>query len=769
MMKVILAKHSGLCKGVERAIRLAFEASKRPTYLLGNLAHNERVIEDLRKSGCVVIGEKDLPDLEEGSLVIRAHGVSPALYEKLCATGLDVIDATCPNVKKIHDLVKEYSDKGYSIIIVGDPRHPEVIGTMGYCDDVCVIDSVETAEKTHFDPEKRYALVCQTTFSEKISDNIIIYIKNNIKSLVIEKTICYTTKERQREAESLSRICDAVLVVGSKSSSNTTKLFDICRENCDRVYLIESAEEIRAIDFSKIQKIAVTAGASTLRELIMEVLLGMSSENDVTLHNEENETAETTSATAAATEPTTAQPEAAAQPEAKPAKIMTMDDVMASTRFEIREGMRVKVTVIRSDETGVYVSGLGKKDGFIAADRVTDGEYKPEDYPVGMTFQAIVVPNTNNAMKDYIALDKRKYDEIEEIDRALLDGVFELKIDKAVAKGGLLGKKGSYTVFIPASHIELHRVEDADLPSYVGKKLMVKKLPDKKGEEGESTRRHRIVASHKEVLIAEKRAARERAEKEWQEKRAREEAEKRAIFEANRDRFEVNNVVPGVVKRFAEFGAFVNVYGFDCLAPKGELSWTKDKAPNEVLELGKEYEFVIIKVDAENYKVSLSYKLLQKRPYEIAQEKYPVGTIVKGKVQTIVNFGAFISIEPGVDGLVHVSNICDRKISSPAEVLKVGDEVEAKVISFVDNRMALSIKDVHAPAEGEAQEGTPAPERKRTSGRPVGERKGKKPQTDEVSREEQDIVANYGATETVSNNVFGDLLKDYLDDENSDK
>ena len=757
-MIVILAKHSGLCKGVERAIHLAFAAKNRPTYLLGELAHNERVIDELTKAGCVVIGEEDLMNVHEGSLVIRAHGVSPCLFDKICSTGADVIDATCPNVKKIHDLVKRYSEQSYSIIIVGDPTHPEVIGTMGYCQEVCVIDSVETAEKTVFDPQKHYALVCQTTFSEKISDNIINYIKNKIKSLVIEKTICYTTKERQREVESLSRICDAVFVVGSKSSSNTTKLFDICKENCGRVYLIESVEDIREIDFSEIQKIAVTAGASTPRELIMEVIVGMSSENDVTLLNQENETAETTSATPAATEPT-----AQTEP-AKTAKIMTMEDVMSSTRFEIREGMRVKVTVIRSDETGVYVSGLGKKDGFIAAERVTDGEYKPEDYPVGMTFQAIVVPNNNNAMKDYIALDKRKFDEIEEIDRALLDGVFELKIDKAVEKGGLLGKKGSYTVFIPASHIELHRVEDADLPSYVGKKLMVKKLPDKKGEEGESSRRHRIVASHKEVLIAEKRAARERAEKEWQERKEREEAEKRAIFEANRDRFEVNNVVPGVVKRFAEFGAFVNVYGFDCLAPKGELSWTKDKAPSEVLELGKEYEFVIIKVDAENYKVSLSYKLLQKRPYEIAQEKYPVGTIVKGKVQTIVNFGAFISIEPGVDGLVHVSNICDRKISSPAEVLKVGDEVEAKVISFVDNRMALSIKDVHAPAEGDAQE-TPAPERKRTSGRPTAERKGKKPQTDEVSREEQDIVANYGSTESVSNNVFGDLLKDYLDDE----
>ena len=755
-MKVILAEHAGLCKGVEHAVSLALSAQKSPVYLLGNIAHNERIIERLAENGCIVIEEKDLDGLKEGSVVIRAHGVSPSVYEKIAETGLDIIDATCPRVRSIHEIVKKHSAAGDTVIIVGDPSHPEVIGTKGYCRGAMIIDTPQAAENAVFDEKKRYALVFQTTFSEKISNIIVDSLKKKIKSLVINDTICYTTKERQREAESLSRTCDAVLVVGSKSSSNTTKLYEICKSNCDVVRLIGSAEEVRGMDLAGIQMIGVTAGASTPRELIMEVLSGMSSENDVTLQTMENEMAENTSAATAATE----------TKEAKPAKIMTMDDVMASTRFEIREGMRAKVTVIRSDEAGVYVSGLGKKDGFIAADKVTDGEYKPEDYPVGMTFSAIVVPN-NTANKDYIALDKRKFDEIEEMDKALLDSVFELKIDKAVEKGGLLGKKGSYTVFIPASHIELHRVEDADLQSYVGKKLLVKKLPDKKGEENESGRRHRIVASHKEVLIAEKKAAREKAEKEWQEKRAREEEEKKAIFEANKDRFEVNNVVPGVVKRFAEFGAFVNVYGFDCLAPKGELSWTKDKAPNEVLELNKGYEFVIIKVDAENYKVSLSYKLLQKRPYEIAQEKYPVGSIVKGKVQTIVNFGAFVSIEPGVDGLVHVSNICDRKINSPADVLKVGDEVEAKVISFVDNRMALSIKDVNAPAaaEGEATDAPAAEKRVRTTGRPAPERKGKKAPVDEVSKEEQDIVANYGASENVSNNVFGDLLKGYLDED----
>jgi len=756
-MKVILAKHAGLCTGVERALSMTRKAQVKPVYLLGNIAHNERLIAELSASGCKVIKEEDIPSIQEGTIVIRAHGVTKEVHGKLLQTGAKIIDATCPFVNRIHEIVEEYAGQGYRIIIVGDPAHPEVVGTRGYAKDSDVLDSLDAAKKLEIDPNRSYALVCQTTFSENISNNIIDYLKKQIKSLVINETICYTTKERQHEAESLSRTCDAVLVVGSDSSSNTAKLVDICRRNCDRVFLVRSAEDVRGIDFTKIQKIGVTAGASTPRELIMEVLSVMSMEEEVTLREAENEKTEATSVAAAAEE----------TKETKSTKKMTMDDVMASTRFEIKEGMRVKVTVIRSDETGVYVSGLGKKDGYIAADRLTDGEYKAEDYPIGMKFTAVVVPN-NTSNKDYIALDKRKFDEIEEMDKALLDSVFELKIDKAVDKGGLLGKKGSYTVFIPASHIELHRVEDADLQSYVGKKLLVKKLPDKKGEEADSGKRHRIVASHKEVLIAEKKAAREQAEKEWQEKKAREEEEKKAIFEANKDRFEVNNVVPGVVKRFADFGAFVNVYGFDCLAPKTELSWTKGKAPNEILELNKEYEFVIIKVDPENYKVSLSYRLLQKRPYEIAQEKYPVGTIVKGKVQTIVNFGAFISIEPGVDGLVHVSNISDKRLNSPADVLKVGDEVEAKVISFTDNRMALSIKDAQAPQETAAPEQGDGEKRVKTSVR-TSERKSKKPVADEISKEEQEIVQNYGATETVQNNVLGDLLKGLkLDDENKD-
>ena len=221
-MKVLLAKHAGLCTGVRRALTLAMSAEVKPVFLLGNIAHNERVMSDLEKAGCRVISEEDLPNISNGSVVIRAHGVAPDLYDKLRSTGAEVIDATCPLVKKIHDLVRDYSDNGYTVLIIGDPKHPEVVGTKGYAKKCFVLDSLESAKSLEINPDLNYAVVCQTTFSEKIANNIIKHLKNNIKTLVINSTICYTTKERQLEAESLSRACDAVLVVGSSSSSNTT-------------------------------------------------------------------------------------------------------------------------------------------------------------------------------------------------------------------------------------------------------------------------------------------------------------------------------------------------------------------------------------------------------------------------------------------------------------------------------------------------------------------------------------------------------------------
>lgn len=798
-MIIKVARTCGFCSGVKRAIKLALEENNKPVYFLGELIHNERVLNSFAEKGIKTVSIEEVFNLNEGTIIIRAHGISPKIYNALSRLNLKIIDATCPNVLKIHEIVKKAYALNMGIIIIGNKNHPEVIGVNGCADNNAIIVSDEKLPE--FEKDKDYICVVQTTFREKIYNNIINKLKKQINSLVNYNTICYTTKVRQSEAESLSLECDTMFVIGSKNSSNTTKLYDICSNNCKNTYLIEDIVDINSVtNKNNIQKIGVTTGASTPKELVMEVILGMSSEVesvkiedlaqnvaavDTTATETENvevkedtevKTAEVENTEAKDTEVESkkevaeeaediaenkAEPKAKKKTEKKTKKVTeinTMEDVMNATVFGLREGKKVKCTVIKADETGVYVNFGGKKDGFIESDKTGIEDYKPEDFKEGDTFYAVVVENKTGS-KECITLDKRAVDEILEVEKAIQDEVFDVKIDKAV-KGGLLGKKGSYTIFIPASQVDLKRVEDEELEAFVGKTLAVSKLPDK---DESDKKRKRIVASHKAVLWAEKKAAREKAEKEWKEKREKEEQEKKDIFLANIDRFEVNNVVPGIVKRFTNFGAFVNVYGFDCLAPKSELSWERDVEPSSLFEIGKEYEFVIIKVDPDNFKVSLSYKLLQEKPKsttEIIAEKYHVGMIVKGKVQTLAPFGAFVSLEPRIDGLVHVSNISDKRINAPSDVLNVNDEIEAKIISIRDSRIALSIKDVNVPDTTANDE---RPSRVKRFEKTMSERKPRKSAANEmqVPKEEQKNLADYGAVENAKNTVLGDLLKGF--------
>ncbi len=788
-MEIIVSAYVGFCKGVQKAVDAAFSACEKPVFTLGRLIHNELVAERLAKEGISEIDAKTAYSLKSGTVVIRAHGVTQEVLERLSHTPVKVINATCPNVERIRRIVATAYAEGKNIIIIGDPKHPEVIGVNSCCGNQATV--IEDCDFPPLDKTKEYVSVVQTTFDAQKYDYIINYLKNNLKSLVSQDTICYTTKERQAEAIRLSVQCDAMLVIGSKDSANVRRLYEVCKLRCPMTYLIDGVDCLNSVAKQNIQKLGVTAGASTPQELIMEVINLMS--NEEITSKSEVEVAEDVSAAVPAAEDTVAA-EAEVKAEAvevkaeavedakveendKPvikkfnAPIKSMADWVANEDKKgnrtLHAGQKVKGKVISADEKGIIVSIGEKKEGFIAAEKAGLEEYNPADYPTDMDIDAVVVPNDSGS-REFITLDKKTIDEVKKVDEALLAGVFELKIEKAV-NGGLLGSAGSYSVFVPASHVELKKKdEEIDLETYVGKTITVMKLEDKDEKEKKGNlRRKRIVASHKKVVLDERKAHREEADRLWAEKRAKADQEKKDTFLANIDRFEVNNIVPGVVKRFTTFGAFVNVFGFDCLAATSELSWIKDVKPADVLEIGKEYEFVIIKVDPDNFKVSLSYKLLQKKPYELAAEKYPVGSIVKGKVQSIVSYGAFISIEPGIDGLVHISNISDKRISTPAEVLTVGQEVEAKVISFNDTRIALSIKDAAAPTENEEVVSDSKPVRAKrtdkaaaaTDNRKSDRRKGRNEDNPEVKAEEE-IVTAYGSTESVTNTI-GDLLKGF--------
>ena len=705
-MQIAITRFPGFCKMVERAIAIAESAAEefpdKKVYTLGRLAHNDRVSERLSKKGISVAISPE--ELTAGDvLVISAHGAPPSVYEASAKRGIIVRDATCPNIVKIHDTIKKYGEKGYFVLLIGDEKHREIVGDSGWARDVAVADNAEKAISilTEKGVEKA-VVVFQTTFEvEKysdIADKLQKFAENSKKTLVILKSICYTTIERQAEAESLSEIADVVLVVGDSGSSNTAKLLEISRKKADAV-LIEKVSDLQSAKIkNNITKLAVLAGASTPKELTMEVIYTMEQNNtpDVAIDVNPTEVAEE-KVTETVTEEVKADEavvETAEKPVQKKKKeITTMEEAMKAgfAPKSYRENQRVRVTVESVDQTGVNVSlNLGGKNdaGFIAASEMEiDGSFDPANYTVGETLEAIIIPKADAKSKT-INLSKRKCDEIFVGDAAaqhILNGEdFKLKIT-SVTKGGLLGKLGSYTIFVPASQIRMGFVKN--LEDYVGKELRLRMLPPKEEEGGRKPNPKRIVASQR-VILEEEKAQRE-------------------------DEFWANvvpgAVVEGKVKRFAQkdgkyFGIFVSVFNKDCLLHISDLSWTKVEDPSEVLKLNETYNFLVLKADREADKVSLGYKQLQKTPYQLAAEKYHVGDVVKGTVARIKDFGAFISLEPGIDGLVHVSEISHNYIKSAADALKVGDEVEAKIINFEKDKITLSIKACQEPEVQEVAE-----------------------------------------------------------------
>ena len=705
-MQIAITRFPGFCKMVERAIAIAESAAEefpdKKVYTLGRLAHNDRVSERLSKKGISVAISPE--ELTAGDvLVISAHGAPPSVYAASAKRGIIVRDATCPNIVKIHDTIKKYGEKGYFVLLIGDEKHREIVGDSGWARDVAVADNAEKAISilTEKGVEKA-VVVFQTTFEvEKysdIADKLQKFAENSKKTLVILKSICYTTIERQAEAESLSESADVVLVVGDSGSSNTAKLLEISRKKADAV-LIEKVSDLQSAKIkNNITKLAVLAGASTPKELTMEVIYTMEQNNtpDVAIDVNPTEVAEE-KVTETVTEEVKADEavvETAEKPVQKKKKeITTMEEAMKAgfAPKSYRENQRVRVTVESVDQTGVNVSlNLGGKNdaGFIAASEMEiDGSFDPANYTVGETLEAIIIPKADAKSKT-INLSKRKCDEIFVGDAAaqhILNGEdFKLKIT-SVTKGGLLGKLGSYTIFVPASQIRMGFVKN--LEDYVGKELRLRMLPPKEEEGGRKPNPKRIVASQR-VILEEEKAQRE-------------------------DEFWANvvpgAVVEGKVKRFAQkdgkyFGIFVSVFNKDCLLHISDLSWTKVEDPSEVLKLNETYNFLVLKADREADKVSLGYKQLQKTPYQLAAEKYHVGDVVKGTVARIKDFGAFISLEPGIDGLVHVSEISHNYIKSAADALKVGDEVEAKIINFEKDKITLSIKACQEPEVQEVAE-----------------------------------------------------------------
>ena len=682
-MKILKSKHGGFCFGVKRAVAEAEKLHGSGNYILGELIHNESVIDKLEKSGVKTI--KTLNDVEFNAgdnLLIRTHGECEKTFVEAKKLGVNVIDCTCPFVKEIQQIVRKHYLDGYKIAVIGNSNHPEIIGINGWCNGEAVItESAEVLSQINAD---KLCIVVQTTYSEEKFDKIIKnFDRSKVKTVDIFKTICYTTKKRQKEAEILASNCDAVIVLGGANSNNTDKLNEICKKYCSNVYRLVDPVDFDYKKIKSFNKIGIVMGASTPIEQFQEVVSNMENVTEEIITTETVESEVLQEEEKAPVEVVTAAENVSVKSEMEKA----FDNIRPDRNLNVGQIVTAVITSATDSGLTLSIKNAKRDDLSLPKDEIM-GEYNKEAYQakIGEKIRVMVIAKqpivfSEKAMESVL----KEEAEIEEIKNGK---IFEAVI-KSTNKGGLIGEFGRYNVFVPASQIKLGFVKD--LEKYVGKTLRLK------AEKVESRgSRRQIVGSQKVIIEAEKA--------EQDAIRAQKEAEFFASIQEG-------DVVLGTPVRFAAFGAFVDVNGFDCLAHISDLSWTGCKDCSEILEIGKQYEFKILKIDEEAKRVSIGYKQLQAKPWDSVSERYNIGDVIKGKVVRIVSFGAFVEVEKGIDGLVHVSQISNQWLENPVTALEIGQEVEAKIldINVEKEKMTLSIKALLPEIE-----------------KPVDEKKGKK-------------------------------------------
>lgn len=708
-MVVVKAEKGGFCFGVRRAVDAVFRCAQgdAPVFTWGPIIHNAQVVDRLRSIG--VRSTEDIGAIPPGAtVVIRSHGVSRDVFHRCEERGLLVEDATCPCVKRIQDKVRDCDEKGLPVIIIGEREHPEVEGIGGWSGgDTYVVSSEEdVAALPHLDAA---CIVAQTTTPQLRWERLVELLREKVKEPEVYPSICHATAERQREAEELAARADCVVVVGGKHSSNTKKLYEICRRIRPNTWWVEDASELPADGFGGCQSVGIVSGASTPDWIIEEVCAKMSEmENkDVGILEEE--------ATAGQPEPAIAEPaqeapqaeaeaqgesaQAAEEAQAAPAQEAeeatpaaeekappapskpknSFEEAFEKTMRPIHSGQVITGTVVQVTADEVCVNIGYKADGIITKDEFSSetGIDLLAEAHVGEELEVEILKindGEGNVLLSLKSLEaKRGWKQIMDDFEA---GSIVKGMGKQVVKGGLIANVYGVRAFIPASQLDSRYVED--LSEYVNKELELKILEVEK-------HRHRVVASRKAVLEAE----RQKHESEiWEMLKSHE-----------------GEIARGTVRRLTDFGAFVEVAGIDGLVHVTDLAWGRVKHPRDVVSVGDEIEVLVLKVDVERKRLSLSAKQAKPRPWDLAPEKYHAGEIVEGKVVRIVSFGAFVELEPGLDGLVHISQVANRHIEKVEDVLHPDDIVSVKILDVnpAEKRISLSIRE--AVLEQEMQAG----------------------------------------------------------------
>ena len=663
-MRITLAETAGFCFGVNRAVNMVYELldEGKKVCTLGPIIHNPQLVEELADKGVRIVESPSEVKADE-ILVLRSHGVAASVIEEAESLGIEIADATCPFVSKIHKIVSENSKNGCITVIAGDRNHQEVKGIIGHCYGeyyvIADVDELDELLKKHQNfTEKDVILVSQTTFNAEIWGNIQNFFKKVCTNAKIFDTICNATSQRQDEALKLSKENDAIIVIGGRHSSNTAKLFDVCKLNCERTYHLETADELSGIDLSGCSSVGVVAGASTPAGIIKEVIKTMS--EILQPVEEQMEVKESVQ---------------------KSFEEMTDEEAFEASLSSLTGDQKVCGTVIAVNPTEITVDiGRGVTGYVTAAEYSSDPDANMvEEVKVDDKLDLIIMKISDQ--EGTAMLSKRRYDAIagwDNIVAAKDSGEIVTGFVKDIIKGGVVAYTNNVRVFIPASQATASKNDS--LEELKGKEVSFRII--------EIGRGRRAIGSIRSVLREERKAA---EAKIW---------ESIAVG----DRF------TGTVKSLTSYGAFVDIGGVDGMVHISELSWQRIKNPSEVVLVGDTVEVYVKAIDADKKKISLGYKKDEENPWTIFQNNYNIDDVVKVTIVSMTTYGAFARIIPGIDGLVHISQIANKHIAKPQDELTVGEEVDAKIIAvdYDKKRVSLSIRALLEPEVKEEEENADA-------------------------------------------------------------
>jgi len=639
-VEIILADKAGFCYGVKRAVEMTekeLSNTKEKVYSLGPLIHNPQAVKEFEEKGLMVIDE--ISEIRDSKVIIRSHGVSKEIVDKMKEQNIDIVDSTCPYVKSVHNKVEEYHKQGYNIVIVGDKNHPEIIGINGWCNNKAFIINSEE-EALNLPKMDKVCVVSQTTNTQEKFARLSEIVKEKGNEVKIFNTICNATNHRQEACREVAKKVDAMIVIGGYHSSNTKKLADISKKYCKHVYHIETKDELPLDEIQKFNKIGITAGASTPDWIIKEVIETMENlSNNDNLSNSE------------------------------------MMEVIESSFTKIHRGDVVKGKVIFVTDDEVMVNINYKADGIITRDELSnDPDIKPRDlFNQGDEIDVYVVKLDDG--EGNVVLSTKRIEEIKNWD--IVENFYkekervECKVLNVV-KGGLSVLVHGINGFMPASQISLKYV--SDLNPYKGKTLIAKIIDFDRS-------RRRVILSRKEV---EREELNNRRKELWAS-------------------LEVDQIREGVVQRLTDFGAFVDLGGVDGLIHISDLSWNRIKHPSEVVTEGQKVNVKVLAFDREKNRISLGLKQTMEEPWIAFSKNVNIGDIVEGTVVNLLDFGAFVRLKEGVDGLLHVSQISKDHVNKPSDVLSIGDKIKVKVIDINgdEKKISLSLKEAKEAEEKE--------------------------------------------------------------------